>query len=448
MFSPAFGVIQPTRWDAVEVLSRPEINRWQFVRMQLEDPFVEIQSVSNKVIEWRLLFPLMAYATGMRPEVYAWLPVLGAFLCLSWLAWLLRRETASPWLSFLGTALFATGSWHFVAVGWLGYFDGWFMLALLLTAFSRSRHVLLVTALLAPWVDERFILALPMVLGLRFLFLKGWEPEQRKPLLKDAVCVLTPAIAYLVLRLAVLVFGSDGHSGFMLEGMLAVIGGDQWPLVLWGLWEGLRAGFILLGACLFWSYRDAPRWAFFTFLGLVALSTLVSMTIAGDTARSASVLWPLAVAGILMLAREQKPLALWFCGGTLAANLLLPAYLVFLVDQRPIRSLTEELDRIDSYTVAKDPQLALRYADYANYLVNLHDQDGALQVYDDIVYANSLEASMPLYLVKRAELHLARGDRAAATGDVQTAWTLSRPGSSQRRWLVEHYGDLLRETQP
>ena len=61
----------------------------------------------------------------------------------------------------------ATG-WFFASTGWLGYFDGWLVAALLLTTFARDRRTVWLMCLFAPWVDERFIIALPLALYTRW----------------------------------------------------------------------------------------------------------------------------------------------------------------------------------------------------------------------------------------------------------------------------------------
>ena len=56
----------------------------------------------------------------------------------------------------------------FVSTGWLAYFDSWYVLGLLVATFSGSRSSPRPQpACCAPWIDERFVLALPLVVLIR-----------------------------------------------------------------------------------------------------------------------------------------------------------------------------------------------------------------------------------------------------------------------------------------
>ena len=91
--------------------------------------------------------------------------------------------------TILATLLFATLPWFFVSSGWLGYFDSWYVLGLVAAAFVPSRWVLGAVAVLTPWVDERFLLALPVILLIREASLQRMEDRDgRAALLMRARC--------------------------------------------------------------------------------------------------------------------------------------------------------------------------------------------------------------------------------------------------------------------
>ena len=54
------------------------------------------------------------------------------------------------WSVLALTTLLATCSWFFVSTGWLGYFDSWLILSLLVVTFTRPWLWTVITVLIAP----------------------------------------------------------------------------------------------------------------------------------------------------------------------------------------------------------------------------------------------------------------------------------------------------------
>src|ERR1043165_4330377 len=49
---------------------QPELHRAFFALQQLHDPFQKIDSDVNRVIEWRLLWPILGHYTGLSRSAY------------------------------------------------------------------------------------------------------------------------------------------------------------------------------------------------------------------------------------------------------------------------------------------------------------------------------------------------------------------------------------------
>ncbi len=131
---------------------------------QLEDPFARIENRYNRVLQWRLLFPLLGHWLHLPRRLFLALPHVGCLAALALIAHITFREFQQRLLAVLATALAAGCTWFFVSTGWLSYNDSWTILGLVAVALLRSRIVLAAAVLLCPWIDERFLLLLPVCL--------------------------------------------------------------------------------------------------------------------------------------------------------------------------------------------------------------------------------------------------------------------------------------------
>src|SRR5665213_1287853 len=94
-FTPPFGL-----WRALDVpaaASDPALNRAGDALGQLLHPLAHSASPNNRVIEWRLFFPIVGHGLGLPPSLYLALPHLGCFLVLLFIARLLLRQGFSGW---------------------------------------------------------------------------------------------------------------------------------------------------------------------------------------------------------------------------------------------------------------------------------------------------------------------------------------------------------------
>ncbi|MDE3083930.1 MAG: hypothetical protein KGJ37_01760 [Verrucomicrobiota bacterium] len=160
-FSPNFS-----RWSALGTpFLLPEVARANDALRQLGHPLVHIDSYTNRVLQWRLFFPLLGHALHLPPKIYLALPHVGCLAVLVFIVGLTRKH-GFGWLeSFAAAALLATCSWFFVSAGLLGFFDSWYVLGLLLLVFSEDVRWAASAVLIAPWIDERFVIMLPTLIA-------------------------------------------------------------------------------------------------------------------------------------------------------------------------------------------------------------------------------------------------------------------------------------------
>lgn len=120
-------------------------------------------------MQWRLLPPLVAHYLGLQGLVPLVLPWLGVLALLGYVAVLHTRRLPNVQFVFGGTLLVATTSGVLVPLGWLGINDAWVWLGLLAVAFGQVRWAIPTACLLCPWVDERFLIGLPLAWVIRCL---------------------------------------------------------------------------------------------------------------------------------------------------------------------------------------------------------------------------------------------------------------------------------------
>lgn len=331
-FSPPWSIFRA--WSrAPEMGFLIEVRRGASVVEQVHHLGAPPQDLLQGAIQWRLLFPALARGLSLSPAVLFSLAPLGVLLVLFVLVGVLRRAGISWAQTAMGAIVFGAGSWYFVSVSWLGYFDSWVVLGLLLVAFAPSRWLAWTACLLAPWVDERFVLGAPLALLCRHLPLSSvnWKKE-----------LAVPAVllgGFTIVRLGVFAGSSSKMAtigGYL--GWLDLSPASWWRYLL-GIWEGWRAGWVFIAAAI-WLASQRER----ALLGAgVAVVLCAGLFTAQDFSRSMMFLAPVAVLGAVRLLKASPG---WLGRGApvlVAAALLLPANIVMSNGSMPVMTLNHEL---------------------------------------------------------------------------------------------------------
>ena len=202
---------------------------------QCADPF---RKDIEPAMVWRLLPPLVAHQLGLRGNSALVLPIVGLVAFMLYVATLLHRRSPSPAFVFGGCLLIASSSAALVPFHWLGLNDAWIWLALLAVAFAgHAERSLILACLLAPWVDERFVIGLPLALLVR----QADRPDTG--LLRAAVIGAAALAPYLGLRLIL----RDPHSAAATDFFVNYIKGGFLPTVPWahlGWFMAYRLGWV------------------------------------------------------------------------------------------------------------------------------------------------------------------------------------------------------------
>ena len=338
-FSPAWSAFH--LWSRVpELTGMIEVRRGASVLEQVAHPGAAISDPLHAAIQWRLLFPLAGRALHLPPAVLFALPHVGALLTLAFLATVFRRAQLGWTSTYLALLCLGSASWFFTATGWLGYFDSWLALGLLLLAFSAVRWPLWLACLWTPWVDERFVLAAPLALYCRWLH----RPEAFN-LRRDFTAPAALVAGFVAIRLGVL--SPHSATGATATGYLTGKNFLDAPLsrIALGIWEGLRAGWLLALAGLITLWPHRPRAVVLAFSSAVLL--FAGLATAQDYSRSMTMLLPVAVLGLLVAVRTTTPWLTRALPFTALAALLLPAHHVMNDRVNPIFYLYHELAAFD-----------------------------------------------------------------------------------------------------
>lgn len=287
-------------------------------------------------MQWRLLPPLVAHflhLPGLTPLALPW---LGILVTTTYTAVLCRRRLDDWRFVAGGTLLFATTSAVLVPVGWLGMNDAWVWLGLFAVAFGRSRWALPIACLLAPWVDERFVIGFPLA----WLVGKAERAEAwRGSDLRHCLWLLPYAVVRLALELRdpVAAAATRGFLGSHLSDATRLV-----PIAPLGWWMGLRAAWVPL---IYAGWIAAPG-SRLRGGALVIATAGVSLVLAADISRSIAILMPAVLLGCFLHARrapEQAPRALLILG---LINLALPAAHIVHLKIDPIHPLPIEILRL------------------------------------------------------------------------------------------------------
>ncbi len=351
-FSPPFWLWSYAGYRLPEVMTYPELNRAYFLLKQAEHPWQPMDPegrLSNLVLEWRLLPPLLAHYLHLSKGVFLSLPFLGCFVTAGYITNILQQRVRDVRLVLSGLVILCASSWLFISTSWLGYFDAWLIFLLLVCSFSSSPWAIGIAALLAPWIDERFILAIPVVWAARRLIVDQETKASTERWGRPMLALLAGITPYILIRLGVELGGHrDTTSGYHLGSYVAGFWQNGASSAVRGLVHGLRCGglFLLyLGHLLLPKNSSRAHWLM---LGGVAASLAVTFAVAADLSRSVAILCPLVLCGFLLAAREHEKRLGWLAPVLAVATLLLPAKHVVTTFETPIQNVVTEAKLYDS----------------------------------------------------------------------------------------------------
>ena len=282
---------------------------------------------------WRLLVPFACHTAGLSGKAPLLVPLAGVLALAIYGVVLLRRRQADARFVFGGSLLFTTTSGVLVPLHWFGMNDAWVWLAQLAVAFGSAFWAIPLACLLGPWVDERFIIGLPLALLVRAV-----ERNERISWKGTAMIGLW-LLPYAAVRIACSLNPAEiqatrGFLTYHLFSQTAMI--LPWAPIGW--WMGLRGAWVPAAYAM--NRRHLA-------LGGVALATaLVSLVLAADISRSIAILSPLALLGLFLFARDRPDLAPRFALGLGLFNLAIPAAHVVYTKFDLINPLVLELVRL------------------------------------------------------------------------------------------------------
>ena len=309
----------------------------QFI-LQCEHPFRP--DLLDQGLVWRLAPALLGHVLHLRGNAVFLVPWAGlaVLLCLTTqLAWRFTRDLRSTWLF---TALLGTTSATLTVTGWLGFNDAWYASALLLVAFQPQTAVLAACVFLGPWIDERFVLALPLAF---YVHHKMHGPGRLKLLFG---LTATSVGLYLAIRVSNPWGLPAGRVTAYLANCLAHF--HEWlPWTTLGWFMSLRAVWLLVLAPLVLLLRDDRRGEACLLSAVIAAPLACITLVAADLSRAPTMLLPLAFLGLAQAVTRCPPATLrWILAGLLAANLLMPSMHVTYKYSDVINMLPIEVARL------------------------------------------------------------------------------------------------------
>jgi hypothetical protein len=328
----------PRVWALAEPL--PESTYWarglQFIE-QARDPLGA--TLTDAGLVWRLAPALAAHWLGLRGTGALLVPWIGLAAMLVQCAQIALQRTRDKRFAMHVTLLVATTSATLAVTGWLGINDAWYAVALLAVAFHPGAAGIVAACLVGPWIDERFVLALPLAMAVRHAG-PGGASHLKLTMAAGAIGVGI----YCGLRLTNVI----GVNEAPMQGYWDTIRHEVHRWLPWaplGWFMGLRAAWLPVVFLFVRAREHSSRDALL--MGGAAAAALGSITLlAADASRATTLLLPLVLLGALQF-REVHGEAKARQAGTwvVIANLAMPAMHVTYRSADLINMLPVELAR-------------------------------------------------------------------------------------------------------
>ncbi len=475
-FSPPWAAFRA--WSRVpELQNLLEVRRGASVLYQVDHLGDAIPDRLHQAIQWRLLFPTLARILSLPAIALFGLADVGCVLVCAFVITILRRRQI-PWTeTTLITIVLGATSWFFTSVCWLGYYDSWLALALLIVAFARTRWSVWAACVWAPWVDERFIVAAPLAFLCRWMALR--TDEKSKTLTSNwKTELVVPSlllVSYLGVRFGLL--GSHSAAGATPGGYLLGRNFLNAPLsrIAFGVWGGLRSAWLFVIAAVVLVGGVQRIWSWLLGVAIV-LVALIGLATAQDYSRSMTMLIPVALLVALTAFRTHARWLPWVLGGSAFAALLLPAHHVMNDGVNPIFYLYRELAAFENPPAIIMPEIyelaaihAMEHGDFAvaeqdlTFAIKLSDNPASPAKQRGILAASQhrwadAKRDFSMYVqydpqnpdarFMRAQASLALGDATAARSDVDIALKLAPEGWTSRPDVARFLNKLSPSVRP
>lgn len=311
-FSPRFG-----NWTRGYPYSWETFRGAQFL-MQTVDPW---RRDVEPAMHWRLLPPLVAHSLGLKKERALVIPWAGVLALLGATFVGLVVQGVSRCRAVLVVLALCVSGGALTPIHWLGINDAWAWFGLVVVTCGRGRLSLILPVLLFPWVDERFLIGLPLAVIARCTIAPS---EAAGATGRRAMAwALAATVPYLATRLVLSRFVLNDGTGNLALFTWQEAG--RWlPLAPQAWWMSGRAAWLfILAWLLLASRREGRAW---TVIPSVALTATIVITacLAHDLTRSTGVAWPAIMAGAILLRGHTRPWITLIFPGVAVLNALLP----------------------------------------------------------------------------------------------------------------------------
>ncbi|HOG93895.1 MAG TPA: hypothetical protein PLE80_10015 [Opitutaceae bacterium] len=297
---------------------------------QCEDPF---RADVEPAMHWRFVPQVFVWAVGGDRAVGLAVPWLGVVALASFVFYRLRKHGYDVGTAFGLCTLLLSSAPTLVSLGWLGMNDAWVALGLAVLAFGERRLPILLACVLCPLIDERFVFGIPGAVLVRYY---PFEGVRWRVILGCLLGALAPFLVYRAIGLAL---GRGGMSGFLLSSI------QSSRAYLWcapmGLWMAFRFAYVPPALRIHREFAQR-RLACIALVSGCAVPTVVGFFLATDTMRTASILLPLCLWGVLGSQQVDRTWAYWLAFG----NLVVPVAQVTYTKITPVNSILIELWRI------------------------------------------------------------------------------------------------------
>ncbi len=258
-------------------------------------------------LRWRLLPPTVAYWLGLRGLFPLVLPWLGTVTFLAYLHGALRVRGLSARANLATLFLVAGSGGVLASMHWFGLNDGWYLLGLAAVTLGRGWRSLVYPCLLCPWVDERFLIALPLAVVCRTLLAPDFPPAAPISILINRLGrAIGPAavalLPYAIIRVTLIMLDEELSNREFLDTVARdfVVWMPYAPLA-W--WMGLRAAWVPLVSGFHDVFKVAGRPAALLIALISLLMLAASLVLAQDMSRTAILFLPGVLGGAIGLAR-------------------------------------------------------------------------------------------------------------------------------------------------